>query len=136
MATSRKTKILVISAARHLAGHDVEEVLDHQWSPSNVPNDVSARFDNVGFNLKVNDHETTLKELRRTLSDTEWDGILVGWCIRGHAELTELFEPIINTCVDHVVEKRAGPGGPRLYFCSGPDDIVNATLRNFPSSPA
>lgn len=134
MAPTDQTSILTISAARYLIGHDVNDVLTHAWSAPGVPADTASRFHRAGFNLDVKNQPATLKQVQNTLEGSEWDGILIGWCVRGHAELTELFEAIMAVCVDHISERRPLGRAPKLYFCTGPDDVVNATLRNFPVS--
>ncbi|KXJ85629.1 hypothetical protein Micbo1qcDRAFT_186512 [Microdochium bolleyi] len=135
--------ILTVSLARHLAGHDIQHVLDIAWSSSAVASSTKSRFDNHGFNLNVTNTEQNLADLRQTLAEREWAGVILGWCVRGHAEFTEFFESVASVCVDHIVQTSthhaAGRGQgdrmgarTRLIFCSGPDDLVNATLRTFP----
>ncbi|KAM0543603.1 hypothetical protein ACHAPJ_012190 [Fusarium lateritium] len=134
MASPAPIPVLTISLARHLHGEDINQNLAELWSETKVPSSTSSRFFNVGFNLDVNGHN--LDELKELLSQRNWSGIIVGWCTRGNAEFTELFESVIGVCVDHVVQRKRGNTSleePKLIFCRGPDDLVNATLRNFPS---
>lgn len=53
----------------------------------------------------------------------KWDGVIVGWCIRGNVEHTELFEKVVQMCY--------GADGRKLMFSKGPDDLVNTVRRNF-----
>lgn len=133
MASSDSIPVLTISLARHLVGHSITEVLEQQWDPAKVPTSTISRFSNVGFDLDVNG--TNLEELRKVLAERQWSGIIVGWCTRGHVEFTELFESVVAVCVDYIVERKQGNASakePKLMFCRGADDVVNATLRNFP----
>ncbi|KAL2670650.1 hypothetical protein Neosp_014439 [[Neocosmospora] mangrovei] len=106
MASSDSIPVLTISLARHLVGHSITEVLEHQWDPAKVPTSTTSRFSNVGFDLDVNS-----------------------------ANLEELRKSVVAICVDYIVERRQGEASakePKLIFCRCADDVVNATLRNFP----
>ncbi|KAF5556989.1 hypothetical protein FNAPI_5566 [Fusarium napiforme] len=134
MATSIPIPILTISLARYLHGYGASESLAEQWSEAKVPASISSRFTNIGFDL--NEHGANLGELESQLKEREWGGIIVGWCSRGAIEFTELFESIVTICVDYIVETKKGDTSlkePKLIFCRGPEDVVNATLRNFPN---
>lgn len=132
--TSNKAmSILTISLARHLVGHDISVVLDRQWSDPKVSLSISSQFDNVGFNLDPKSPEDNIAQLKKVLQERHWDGLLLGWCVRGHAEFTEFFEAVVAACVEECIRRdRIDSTKPRLVFCTGPDDVVNATLRNFP----
>ncbi|KJZ76303.1 hypothetical protein HIM_04385 [Hirsutella minnesotensis 3608] len=135
METQDQCAILTISLARHLVGHGINHVLEKAWIDPEVPASILSRFTNVGFDLSVDDTAANLKELKKVLSSQQWNGIILGWCVRGHVEFTELFETVVAVCVDHISETRAEVSlEPKLIFCRGPDDLVNATLRNFPST--
>ncbi|KAF4341375.1 hypothetical protein FBEOM_4724 [Fusarium beomiforme] len=134
MATPTPIPIVTISLSRHLHGRDINEGLKEQWLESKVHPSTSSRFSNVGFNLDGNG--ANLDELKACLKERDWAGIIIGWCSRGNIEFTELFESAVAVCVDYVVETKKGDVSlkePKLIFCRGPDDLVNATLRNFPS---
>ncbi|KAL6914672.1 hypothetical protein ACHAPO_007791 [Fusarium lateritium] len=125
--------VLTISLSRHLHGRDINEGLKEQWSEVNVATQISSRFTNVGFNLNADG--SNLGGLQTKLEEREWSGIIIGWCARGNIEFTELFESTVAICVDHIVLKKQGNTSlkePKLIFCRGPQDLVNATLRNFP----
>jgi hypothetical protein len=134
MATSTPIPILTISLSRHLHDRDISESLQEQWSETKVPSSTASRFTNIGFDLDGNG--ANLDELKLQLNERAWGGIIVGWCSRGNIEFTELFEAVVTVCVDYIVERKRGDVSqkePKLIFCRGPDDLVNATLRNFPS---
>jgi hypothetical protein len=125
--------ILTISLSRHLHGRDISDGLGKQWSQSNVPISTASRFTNVGFNLNADG--SNLEDLKTQLDERKWKGIIVGWCARGNVEFTELFESVVAVCVDYIVQSKQDDilsREPKLIFCRGPHDLVNATLRNFP----
>lgn len=127
------TPILTISLSRHLHGRDINEGLKEQWSESKVPTSTASRFTNVGFNLNADG--SNLGNLETQLNERDWSGIIIGWCARGNVEFTELFESVLIVCMDYVVQRKQGDISlkePKLMFCRGPHDLVNATLRNFP----
>jgi hypothetical protein len=131
--TQSTIQILTISLSRHLHGRDINDGLKEQWSEAKVASQISSRFTNVGFNFEADG--SNLGDLKTTLEEREWSGIIIGWCARGNIEFTELFESVVAVCVDHVVLKKQGNVSlkePKLVFCRGPHDLVNATLRNFP----
>ena len=132
--SSPKKSILTISSSHHITGEPVEAVLAHEWCSDKVPAHISNRFDNVGFNLEHNDVSKTLSELRKELRGRKWDAVLLGWCVRGHAEYTVLFEKVIGVVVEEL--RREGEGGKlgetKLIFGTGPENLVEATARNFP----
>ncbi|KAI1012121.1 hypothetical protein LB503_004787 [Fusarium chuoi] len=133
MATSTPIPILTISLNRHLHGYGIAESLQEQWSETKVSASTSSRFTNVGFDLDA--QGGNLDELGSQLREIEWGGIIIGWCSRGNIEFTELFEAVVAVCVDYIVEAKKGDilqKEPKLIFCRGPDDLANATLRNFP----
>lgn len=134
MTSQGPIPILTVSLSRHLNGRDINIGLEHQWSESKVPATTAYRFSNVGFNLDANGDN--LEELKSVLKEREWSGIILGWCVRGHIEFTELFESVVAVCMGYVVQRKHDSivaKEPKLIFCRGPDDLVNATLRNFPA---
>jgi hypothetical protein len=121
-----KLQILTISLSRHLTGHPINDVIAKNWSQA--PTDQAIRFNNVGFDLDGDNVPGALAQLKEKLAEQPWDGILVGWCIRGKPEHTVIFEDIIALCTGYT---RVRPEA-RVFFCTGPDNLVGATLRNFP----
>ncbi|KAF5247122.1 hypothetical protein FAUST_974 [Fusarium austroamericanum] len=126
--------ILTISLSRHLHGRDINEGLKEQWSKTKVSSTTASRFTNVGFDLNADG--SNLGVLKTKLEEREWSGVIIGWCTRGNIEFTELFESVVTVCVDYALLRKQGNTSlkePKLIFCRGPHDLVNATLRNFPS---
>jgi len=117
-------RVLTLSASKYLTGHPIQEVIDQDWKKAD--DSTRTQFDNVGFDVDPRDRSATIDELRQTLRASDWDGILLGWCLRGYAERTELFEELVDVCVDE--KKRS----TKLLFCTGPDNLFEATVRSFP----
>ncbi|KAF5667455.1 hypothetical protein FHETE_5724 [Fusarium heterosporum] len=135
MSSPVPISVLTISLSRHFNGRDINAGLEQQWSESKVPATTASRFSNIGFNLDATG--SNLEELKSVLQKQNWRGIIIGWCVRGHIEFTELFESVVAVCVDYVAQRKQGDISakePKLIFCRGPDDLVNATLRNFPEN--
>lgn len=121
--------ILIISAAQSLHGTPISPTIEHEWATKASP-EVQSTFNNVGFDFTLNDANSSLADLRRTLHDLHWDGVVVGWCIRGMSvERTEIFEAVMREIVDASREQR----DLKAMFCRGPTDLVEATLRSFPA---
>lgn len=124
--------VLIISLSKHLTGHPIATVIDKDWSSKATPAQRAA-FDNHGFDLDPTaPWETGLAAIKKNLADTEWDGVLVGWCLRGSSkEWTVLFERVVECVVGDVVRRvKEGKGeGPKLMFCEGPEDLWRTTMR-------
>ena len=67
---------------------------------------------------------TALPEAKELLGSKKWDGLIVGFGIRGVPECTEFFENLVNAAREIV------PGTP-LGFNTRPDDIYECVVRNF-----
>ncbi|KAJ8104407.1 hypothetical protein POJ06DRAFT_235349 [Lipomyces tetrasporus] len=119
--------ILILSASHHLVGHPVSEVVKADWEKEKA-RDVAEKFDNVGFTVDPTDLSGTLKTLQQTLQTRSWDGVIVGWCMRGHVEFTVLFEKMVAMIVRLAILQPE----LKIMFCAGPDDLVETTIRNFP----
>ncbi|RDW58425.1 hypothetical protein BP5796_12355 [Coleophoma crateriformis] len=126
-STTRKA-ILVLSASQNLVGHSVHEVVKADWAKDKARG-VAEKFDNVGFTVDPTDVPGTLEALQQTLQARSWDGVLVGWCTRGHVEFTVLFEQIVAVIVQQVILQPQ----LKIMFSSGADNLVETTVRNFPA---
>lgn len=124
--SNKPLQILTVSMSRHLTGHPINDVITKNWSQA--PEDQVHRFNNVGFDFDGNDIPGALAQLKEKLAGHPWDGVLVGWCIRGKPEHTVIFEDVIALCTEFT---RVRPES-KVFFCTGPDNLVEATLRNFP----
>ena len=120
------TSVLTIAATKYLTGTTVEQLLEQKWSKA--PPEASHRFNNVGFDVDPDHVSETMNQLRAELKDNDWDGIVLGWCIRGHVEFTDLFEKIMNLVAGELRSKQ----DTKLIFVTGPDNLVEATQRTFP----
>lgn len=121
-----RRNIITISAAKHITGEPVAEVIEKVWAKTDDA--TRARFNIVGFDFDPTDVPATLSSLRQSLQGRTWDGLLLGWCLRGYPERTEMFEEAVNVCIDEIRSKPE----TKLLFCTGPKNLVEATLRSFP----
>lgn len=125
---TRKRNILTISAAYALHGTRIKQILENEWSAMASPT-VRSHFATTGFDFLLASPEQSLLDLRRTLNESRWDGVIVGWCMRGMSvERTEVFEAVMR----EVMEAGRKQRDLKAIFCRGPIDLVEATLRNFP----
>ncbi|MCJ1311528.1 hypothetical protein MMC25_005201 [Agyrium rufum] len=126
--TALPKSILTLSASRHLSGVPIAQGLQREWAKDKA-NKSRDSFDNVGFDVDPKDASGALEGIKRELSCRPWDGIVIGWCLRGHVEFTDLFEQVIATCVDAT---RSAPQ-TKIMFSTGPDNLVETVERNFGS---
>ncbi|KAL2073544.1 hypothetical protein VTL71DRAFT_10870 [Oculimacula yallundae] len=125
--------ILTVSASLHLSGHPISSVLTKQWSLASP--EVATRFENIGYQVDPNDIRNTIAGLREIIKERDWDGIIFGWCVRGHVEFTELFEKLVQAAFEEVVmrkSERVKGKDVKIMFCEGPEGLVKAAVRNFP----
>ncbi|TVY17516.1 hypothetical protein LARI1_G004667 [Lachnellula arida] len=125
--TSSRKSILIIGLSQHLTGSLIEKAIKADWAKEKA-HGMADSFDNIGFNLDPNDIPGTLKALKHELEGRSWVGILLGWCIRGHVEFTLLFEGVHSVCCEAV---KAAPR-TKIMFSTGPDNLVETVVRNFP----
>jgi hypothetical protein len=129
--SSLRKSILVLSASLHLNGNPVSLTISTDWSkPSALP--FTPFFENVPFDIDPADHSATLNALNTALESRRWDGVLIGWCVRGHAEFTELFEEIVGVCVRYVAKEKGEKTETKIMFSTGPNNLVETVVRNFP----
>lgn len=100
ISTPRKRAILTLSASQHLAGHPVASVIAKDWAKPKADNGVRERFENIGFAVDPLDEKGTLKGIEKILMEREWDGVLIGWCTRGHVEFVSLSFPLVLSLVE------------------------------------
>lgn len=124
--SDKQLQILTISLSHHLTGRPITDVITKNWSQA--PDNQASRFNNVGFDFDGKNVTRALAELKETLAEHPWDGILVGWCIRGKPEHTVIFEDVMALCSEFT----RGHPEAKILFCTGPNNLVEATLRNFP----
>lgn len=77
---------------------------------------------------QINPHEPEegLQDLEKRLTeDTKWDGVVVGWGIRGEKEFTDVFERVVELCRVAAV---------RMGFSTGVEGLGSALRRLVPGS--
>ncbi|TVY39610.1 hypothetical protein LOCC1_G005831 [Lachnellula occidentalis] len=119
-----RKSILTISLSQHLIGSPIEKAIEADWAKEKAYGIIHS-FVNVGFNLDPTDVLGALKALKYELGERTWDGIIIGWCIRGNVEFTLLFEQVHSACCE--VAPRA-----KIMFSTGSDNLVETVVRNFP----
>ncbi|KAH8757290.1 hypothetical protein F5883DRAFT_568536 [Diaporthe sp. PMI_573] len=125
-ATPPKRKILGIGILKESSSQDPS------YSPELVKQEVDQELERLraagfGFTLYFADSRDTgaaLPAIRELLRGSAWDGVSIGFGLRGAIEYTALFEDIVNT----VVAEAQGPV-PKLMFTSSTTDIYDAAIR-------
>ena len=65
-----------------------------------------------------------LQEIKEILRSKHWDGLIIGFGLRGWPKYTEFFEDLVNATIE--ITPRS-----RLCFNSTPDDLYETIVRNF-----
>lgn len=86
----------------------------------------AAGYDFVTFAAVPEEGTTTLLEALKE-RQPHWDGIVLGFGVRGNPEMTVWFEEIVNA----VREKSPKT---KFLFNTSPDSTLEAAKRNFPLS--
>lgn len=126
MATAPRRKILGIGILKESSSQDPS------YSPERVKQEVDqelARLREAGFEFTLyfadsKDTGAALPAVRELLRGSTWDGVSIGFGLRGDIEYTTLFEDIVNAVVAEV----QGPV-PKLMFTSSTTDIYDAAIR-------
>lgn len=126
MATSPTRKILGIGILKETSSQDPA------YSPERVKQEVDqelARLREAGFDFTLyfadsKDTGAALPAVRELLRGSKWDGVSIGFGLRGAIEYTALFEDIVNA----VVAEAQGPV-PKFMFTSSTTDIYDAAIR-------
>ncbi|POS69687.1 hypothetical protein DHEL01_v211918 [Diaporthe helianthi] len=121
-----KRKILGIGILKESSSEDPA------YSPEKVKREVDRELEKLQeagfeFTLYFADSKNTgaaLPSIKELLRGSTWDGVSIGFGIRGAIEYTNLFEDIINTIVLEV----QGPV-PKFMFTSSTTDIYDAAIR-------
>lgn len=128
--------LLTIGLYKHLHGSPMTEAVNEDWAAKVSPS-IREQYDNVGFDLDPTNMPQNLDDLRQTLRSRGWDGITIGWCTRGNLERTELFEQVVDLCVEATSSGADGSRAKKrtkLMFSKGPDDLAATAMRNFSSA--
>ncbi|KAG8157741.1 hypothetical protein KVR01_012403 [Diaporthe batatas] len=124
--TAPKRKILGIGILKESSSQDPA------YSPERVQQEVNRELERLraaGFDFTLyfadsKDTGAALPAIRELLRGSTWDGVSIGFGIRGAVEYTALFEDIVNTIVAEV----QGPV-PKFMFTSSTTDIYDAAIR-------
>jgi len=82
--------------------------------------EVGYRVESYGVNTAdIN----PIQGFRDFLQGRTWDGVMIGWGIRGMQEHTELFEKLVNVASEDVTPT------PKFIFSTNPDGFVDAIQR-------
>ncbi|KAK3074634.1 hypothetical protein LTR53_002779 [Teratosphaeriaceae sp. CCFEE 6253] len=83
-----------------------------------------AGFDVDNFAVNPADPGDSIQRLEDKLRSRHFDGLLIGWGIRGNQEYTPLFEAVVHAAKE--VTPRT-----KMLFGNAPDDLYNTLQRNF-----
>lgn len=87
---------------------------------------LAAGFDVVACTFDPSSSRAAVADvIREKARERQWDGVMLGFGIRGDPAMTELFEVAVNTCVQ---EMRPAP---RFAFNVTPTTAVQAIVRSF-----
>lgn len=82
--------------------------------------EVGYRAETYAVDITDGDHMETF---RGFLKERTWDGVMIGWGIRGALEHTELFEKLVNGVLAYVKPT------PKFVFSLKPDGFIDAIQR-------
>jgi hypothetical protein len=87
----------------------------------------SLGFDCEPLYLSADGADDAIRSLKQALQRQHWDGLSIGFGVRGRKEYTKMFEDLVNAAVEV-----KGGAGMKFLFSTEPDGIVNAIRRTFP----
>ena len=125
MAASRKS-ILIVALGRNNplpAAFGDPKTIQAQVAASTAEAE-QAGYDITNFAVDLQDLNGTLKTIRQKLNGQHWDGMLIGFGVRGDKNHTVLFESVVNA------SREVSPG-TKLLFSPGPYDLMTTLERNF-----
>ncbi|KAK4622197.1 hypothetical protein CLAFUW4_07444 [Fulvia fulva] len=115
--------ILTIRLSKHL-NPPIASILARDWC--RAPQ-IAAYFDNIGCDVEYHNFQQRLVDIRKMLNARDWAGVLVGWCLRVILDRAEMFEQVVAVCHEELAGKET-----RVMVSTGPDNLVETTLRGFP----
>lgn len=127
---AKQHQILTIGQSGPLSPSDLETYGDISTILSIITADIQ-RAAAAGITCSItqinpHDPEEGLRDLEKRLTEgTKWDGVVVGWGIRGEKEFTEVFERVVEMC---------RVGGVRMGFSTGVEGLGGALGRLVPGS--
>lgn len=126
--SSPRKLILAVSASMYLANEPVSQVIATDWSKPKA-REAIVHFETIGYQYDPLNAPEALKGLKETLESKKWDGVIVGWCLRSHAELTTDFGKVVLVVMEHWADKDRGM---KIMFSESSEHLVETTLRHFP----
>lgn len=72
---------------------------------------------------------SAIGDFTKMLQSKEWDGVSIGFGVRGNREYTPFFEDMVNTCIMH-----NKPKPPKMIFADRPWEISEGVNRVFSKS--
>lgn len=108
------------AGAGNLTADEIHKAVEASHSEA-----ASLGFDCESFDVDPENPADTVRELKERLATKKWDGVSIGFGIRGKAEYTKLFEDAVNAV------RETAPGA-KMMFSVGPMRIVEAIKRTFP----
>lgn len=83
-----------------------------------------AGFDLTLVAAKPGDFPTYLREVQELLKSQSWDGIMIGFGVRGTVEYSQFFQDLVNASRELRPEVK-------MAFNTSPQDIVECAQRSF-----
>lgn len=71
------------------------------------------------------DDPNAIPQMKDKLQSRQWDGVIIGWGVRGTINLTGIFEVAVNLTVQEV-------RGVKLMFPTSPESLLESARRVFP----
>lgn len=123
MTTSTSPKAIFVIGKKEGGEYDAATI--KRFAAEQTAKAREAGFDIQGLILEPQaPHEVIMNQLREQLRAKHWDGVVVGFGVRGDQGMTILFEDIVNTCVQEFQITRFG-------FNTKPGDLAEAVIRAF-----
>jgi len=85
---------------------------------------LEAGYDFEMVQFDVANFSSQQERIGEKLRSKRWDGVIVGFGVRGNPKLTDVFEALVNTA------SKILPG-IKFGFASAPDDVFPCVVRNF-----
>ncbi|KAG8847296.1 hypothetical protein FRB96_001630 [Tulasnella sp. 330] len=70
--------------------------------------------------------EEDFNRLIKELKGRQWDGVLIGFGVRGNPRVTEFFEKVVNAVAEHAP-------GAKFIFNHSPDSSLEGARRQLPN---
>ena len=124
MATGKRHAILVAGLGPYANEPDMTGGQIVELVKADLKRAADEGFDCTPIYLNPADLHGTLHTVRQTLKEQPWDGVSIGFGVRGSVEFTELFEGAVNAVREIRPEAK-------MMFATAPDGIFDAIMRIF-----